>query len=210
MGQKVNFPENRKRINKSRSEVTQGPHLAIFSTDLGWFGLWGFGRHIAGLTIGHASTEDVREGVQRKCHSCGESPPTEETDWFPGLRQRLQQYTHGIETDFEDCRVHVPDLTAFQQRVLESTCRIGYGSTVTYRQLAEQSGKPRAARAVGNVMASNRVPIIIPCHRVVAAGGKWGGYSAPQGVSLKQRLLQMESEVVEKGTKTEVYKESKK
>lgn len=203
MGQKVKYPESRQRIDKFRSEATDSPYLTIFSTELGWFGLWGTGRHIAGLTIGHASPEDVREGIRRKCHSCGESLPTEETDWFPGLRQRLQRYTHGIETDFEDCHVNVSDLTTFQQRVLESTCRIGYGSTVTYRQLAEQSGRPRAARAVGNVMASNRVPIIIPCHRVVAAGGKWGGYSAAQGVSLKQRLLQMESEVVEKGMKTE-------
>jgi methylated-DNA-[protein]-cysteine S-methyltransferase len=197
MGQKVIFPESRQRINKSRSEVTDSAHLTIFSTDLGWFGLWGSERKIAGLTIGHASSEDVREGVRRKFRNYQESLPAEETDWFPQLRQRLQQYTHGIETDFEECHVCFPAMTAFQQHVLETTCRIGYGSTVTYSQLAEQSGSPRAARAVGNVMASNRVPIIIPCHRVVAAGGNWGGYSAPQGVSLKHRLLQMESEVVE-------------
>jgi methylated-DNA-[protein]-cysteine S-methyltransferase len=202
MGQKIKFPESRQRIDKSRFEATAGLNLSIFSTDIGWFGLWGSGRQIAGLTIGHASPEDVREGVRRMCSTYQESSPTEETDWFPQLRQRLQRYTHGVETDFEDCHVYVPAMTAFQQGVLETTCRIGYGSTVTYSQLAEQSGSPRAARAVGNVMASNRVPIIIPCHRVVAADGKWGGYSAPQGVSLKQRLLQMESEVVEKGTKT--------
>ena len=91
MGQKVNFPKIYQRIDESRSVVTEGPCLAIFSTQLGWFGLWGAEQQIVGLTIGHASQEDVRDGVRQKCHSCGESPPTEETDWFPKLRQRLER-----------------------------------------------------------------------------------------------------------------------
>ena len=65
------------------------------------------------------------------------------------------------------------------------------GHTVTYGELATRSGTPGAARAVGSVMARNRVPVVIPCHRVVAAGGM-GGFSAPNGLQLKQRMLNLE------------------
>jgi len=67
---------------------------------------------------------------------------------------------------------------------------------LTYGQLATRAGSPRSARAVGNVMASNRVPLIIPCHRVVAAGGALGGFSAPHGTRLKRRLLKLEGATI--------------
>ena len=194
MGQKVVSRKKQQRIDNDRSEGRCLPQLSIFPTDLGWFGLWGSGSRIRGLTIGHTSLTDVREFVWQKCDSPVESQPDEETDWIPELRQRLEQYTRGFEKDFGDYEVDFPVQTAFQQRVLAETRRIGYGCTLTYNQLAEKAGFPRAARAVGSVMASNRVPIIIPCHRVVAAGGKWGGFSAPQGISLKQSMLQKEAE----------------
>ncbi len=117
-----------------------------------------------------------------------------EADWNTGLRQRMERYTHGEADDFRDVQLTYPKMTAFQQRILDETRQIGYGETLTYSQLAARAGSPGAARAVGNVMASNRLPLVIPCHRVVASGGKWGGYTAPQGVSLKQKLLAMEAE----------------
>ena len=117
-----------------------------------------------------------------------------ENDWFPDLRIRLQKYAQGIEMDFADIDILDQHRSRFQRRVLSHTRRILYGQTLTYGQIAGCSGSPKAARAVGSVMASNRFPIIIPCHRVVAAGGRIGGFSAPQGIGLKERLLMMESE----------------
>jgi len=76
--------------------------------------------------------------------------------------------------------------------VLAVTKRLKYGETTTYGQLARDVGHPGAARAVGTVMSTNKFPIIIPCHRVLAAGGKLGGYTSPAGTDLKQRLLDME------------------
>ncbi len=73
--------------------------------------------------------------------------------------------------------------------------RIPWGQTRSYAQLAAVAGRPGAARAVGSVMAKNRVPLVVPCHRVIASSGQLGGYSAPQGLSLKRRLLAMESGV---------------
>lgn len=197
MGQKVKLLEKRYPPESDHSVSERVTNLSVFSTDFGWFGLWGSEERIFGLTIGHPSPEDVRCSVWEKCDTREESLPEEEFDWHPEIRRRLVAFSAGKTTDFSDVDVLFPKLTPFQQRVLETTRGIEYGCTLTYGQLAEHAGTPRAARAVGSVMASNRVPIIIPCHRVVAAGGKWGGFSAPQGVSLKRRLLQMEADVAE-------------
>jgi methylated-DNA-[protein]-cysteine S-methyltransferase len=68
---------------------------------------------------------------------------------------------------------------------------VGWGETVSYGELAEMAGRPRAARAVGNAMSRNPVPIVVPCHRVVTAGGRIGGYG-PSGVPTKRFLLALE------------------
>ncbi|HLA86043.1 MAG TPA: MGMT family protein, partial [Thermoguttaceae bacterium] len=84
-------------------------------------------------------------------------------------------------------------LSPLGQAVSKACRRIPYGRTRTYGQLAAEVGHPQAARAIGRFMASNRVPILVPCHRVVAADGRLGGFSAPGGVAFKRRLLEMES-----------------
>ena len=94
---------------------------------------------------------------------------------------------------FQDVLIEWPRLTEFQQRVLETTREIRYGETLTYGQLAARAGSPRAARAVGTVMANNRFPIVVPCHRVVGSGNGLGGFSAPQGTTLKRLLLELEA-----------------
>jgi methylated-DNA-[protein]-cysteine S-methyltransferase len=191
--------------------------VAVFSTDFGWFGLWGNADGLAGLAIGHASRESARRSVRERLALVyrlqsadraknGHKPPSEptevgtptgaewaESDWNPDLRRRLQDYTLGSPDDFRDVCVLLPKLTAFQRAVIDATRQIPCGETRSYAELAAEAGRPGAARAVGNVMASNRVPIVIPCHRVVASGGKWGGFSAPQGVDLKRRMLDVEA-----------------
>jgi methylated-DNA-[protein]-cysteine S-methyltransferase len=74
--------------------------------------------------------------------------------------------------------------------VLRALARVSYGRTVTYGELAARVGQPRGARAVGQAMARNPVPLVIPCHRVVASGGGLGGYGG--GLALKRRLLDLE------------------
>lgn len=81
--------------------------------------------------------------------------------------------------------------TPFHRKVLAALARVPYGRTVTYGQLAARAGRPRAARAVGQAMANNPVPLIFPCHRVVAAGGGLGGFGG--GLDLKRRLLALEA-----------------
>lgn len=85
-------------------------------------------------------------------------------------------------------------LPDFQRRVLQLTFQIPYGKTSTYGQLAAQLGKPGAARAVGRAQATNPMPLVIPCHRVIGSDGKLHGYGAGEGLSTKAWLLQFERE----------------
>jgi methylated-DNA-[protein]-cysteine S-methyltransferase len=108
------------------------------------------------------------------------------------LVQRLCDFADGVPVDFDDWEVETEGLTDFGRQVIAACRKIPWGTTCTYGQLAELAGRPGAARAVGSVMARNRVPLVVPCHRVVPAGGGLGGFSAPQGVAMKRRLLQNE------------------
>jgi methylated-DNA-[protein]-cysteine S-methyltransferase len=160
---------------------------AVFPTALGWFGLVGEGTRVSRLVFGHSSAAQVRAALRRVGDEC------EAADWWPELRERLQAFAAGAADDFRDVEVESPRQTRFQQRVLRELRRVGHAQTVTYGELAARCGAPRAARAVGTVMAQNRVPIIVPCHRVVAAAGRLGGFSCPQGVGMKRRLLDLEA-----------------
>jgi methylated-DNA-[protein]-cysteine S-methyltransferase len=167
--------------------------LSIFPTNFGWFGLLGRDSRLVAVTIGHASANEVRGACARHLAGPERAPGIREHDWYPELRRRLERYCDGERSQFDDVPLELAAGTDFQRRVLKVTRRIPYGQTMSYGSLAEKAGYPRAARAVGTVMASNRFPIVVPCHRVVASGGKTGGYTSPQGVNLKLRLLALEA-----------------
>ena len=106
---------------------------------------------------------------------------------------QLAQYFAGTIQQFT-VPVAVTHLTAFQQRVLQATMQIPYAGLQTYGELARQIGSPGAARAVGGALAANPVPLIIPCHRVLAVTGRLTGFSAAGGVAMKEWLLRFEQE----------------
>jgi len=106
--------------------------------------------------------------------------------------QMLLRYFQGECVDFADTPVLLDDMTPFRQNVLNVTRRLKYGEISTYGHIARDCGSPRAARAVGGALASNPVPIVIPCHRVVASDGRLTGFSAPGGENTKMALLKME------------------
>jgi methylated-DNA-[protein]-cysteine S-methyltransferase len=106
---------------------------------------------------------------------------------------RLVRFLDGEPMGFDDVPLSLDHLSAFQRRVVAACRAIPYGCTRSYGDVAAAAGSPGAARAVGQVMAGNRAPLVVPCHRVVAAGGKIGGFSAPQGLALKRRLIALES-----------------
>lgn len=110
---------------------------------------------------------------------------------LPDLVQRVRAYFEGERVDFHD-PLDFSGVTDFRRRVYEACRRIPWGNTAAYRDLARAAGSERAVRAVGSAMASNRLPLIVPCHRVVRSDGSLGGFSAADGVSLKKRLLRLE------------------
>jgi methylated-DNA-[protein]-cysteine S-methyltransferase len=189
----VKMGQSASRAIPRRVEQVGIPSLSVFPTNLGWFGLLGRNSLLESVIVGHASADEVRRAAGRRLAEMGSATELVDRDWHPVLRRRLERYSVGERCDFSDVRLAPSRGTDFQQRVVRIVRRIPYGKTLSYGCLAEKAGFPRAARAVGTVMKSNRFPIVVPCHRVVAAGGKTGGYTSPQGVSLKLRLLALES-----------------
>jgi methylated-DNA-[protein]-cysteine S-methyltransferase len=105
----------------------------------------------------------------------------------------VKRYFAGEETDFSSFDLDLSEQDAFFQRIYAAARRVGWGRTTTYGTLAKELGAgPEAARDVGEAMATNPVALFIPCHRVLAAGGKVGGFSAPGGSAAKRRMLELE------------------
>ncbi|MGA2797368.1 MAG: methylated-DNA--[protein]-cysteine S-methyltransferase [Thermoguttaceae bacterium] len=163
--------------------------LVVFPSSLGWFALLGNKDRIEELTFGHPSARAAKKalppGLLAQARSLSRKPP---------LVRRLQAYAKSARNDdFRDIQLDLGRLSVFQRQVLEQCRNIPFGTTLSYGQLAARTGSHRAYRAVGNCMAGNKIPIIIPCHRVVPSSGGLGSYSAPGGVKMKKRLLSMEN-----------------
>jgi len=177
----------------------------IFTTALGWMGVvWRRETEVTAITFGHRSPVAAKTALAQnapdhpKCHTLNLSLPRPAyvtvARWE--LVQRLSAYAEGHPDSFLDVALDLSHLTEFQAEVVNICRHIGYGKTLSYAELAARAGSPRAARAVGNVMRTNRFPLVIPCHRVVGSAGSLGGYSAPDGLQMKQRLLRMEADGV--------------
>ena len=112
------------------------------------------------------------------------------------VARELDQYFAGRRRVF-DVAVDLTPLTPFQRRVLSATARVPYGDLVTYAEIARRAGNDKASRATGGAVGANPIPIVVPCHRVVATDGTLGGYSG--GLDNKRRLLQLERGAVPAG-----------
>ncbi|MEX0406686.1 methylated-DNA--[protein]-cysteine S-methyltransferase [Aquibium sp. LZ166] len=109
-----------------------------------------------------------------------------------GLAASLKRYAAGDVVDFDEVPVHLRGVGEFRRAVYREARAIRFGDVTTYGELAERAGHAGAARETGQAMGSNPCPLVIPCHRILAAGRKPGGFSAPGGVSTKTRLLALE------------------
>ncbi len=177
-----------RRVVKTVGSPLQGLDLAIFPSGLGWMVLVGSGLVVRHLSFGHATARAALAAVPRDL-----AKHARQTEQLPALAGRLQAYASGARDDFADVAVELDPTSTFRRRVIDECRKIPYGQTVTYAELAARAGSPRAARAVGNCMAANPVPLVIPCHRVVGSSHMLGGYSAVGGVATKRMLLELEA-----------------
>jgi methylated-DNA-[protein]-cysteine S-methyltransferase len=164
------------------------PELLVFPSKLGWMAVILVKSRVRQLTFGHPTSAAARAALPPELASKAivDSPKSP-------LMVRLQRYASGVPDDFRDVPVDFTDCSRFRRRILTHCRNIGHGATISYAELAQRAGHPGAARAVGNCMAANRVPLIIPCHRVVRTDGTIGSYSAPGGSRTKQQLLRLEA-----------------
>ena len=119
-----------------------------------------------------------------------EPPSTPQTDLLRKTKEILDRYFDGEPVDFREISVKIEDGTLFQKLVWETIHQIPHGEVRSYQWIAEQIGRPKAVRAVGNATGSNPITIIIPCHRVIGSNGNLGGYGG--GLELKRQLLSLE------------------
>ena len=163
------------------------PRRVVFSTELGWMALVGTGEVLGRLVFGYSSAEDAEWALGSDWLERSRAAP-----WNRPLQRRLRDYAADQCVEFDDVPVAMDDLTSFARKVILALREVRYGHTTTYGELASRVGLPKTARSVGKLMAANPVPLVVPCHRVVYAGGRIGHYSAPGGSATKRRLLQME------------------
>jgi methylated-DNA-[protein]-cysteine S-methyltransferase len=162
--------------------------LVVFPSDLGWMALIGTAGELRQLTFAHDTLEAAVEALDAILLA-----GARHGRWNPRLVRQLQAYAAGERVDFRNVRIELSRLSEFQRRVVHHCRQIPYGQTRSYGQLAVAAGSAGAGRAVGNCMAANRTPLIVPCHRVVQAGGRLGAFSAPGGIHTKRRLLELEA-----------------
>ncbi len=156
----------------------------VVQTELGWIGLGLSERGLRAVTLPATSARQAEEELYRR--GAIEPLPAQEAGDWP---EKLRRYARG-EAASLDGELDLTQGTPFQQAVWRALLNIPCGETRTYKQIAEQIGRPRAMRAVGQAVGANPLPIVVPCHRVVAAGGL-GGFGG--GLAMKKRLLQLEN-----------------
>jgi methylated-DNA-[protein]-cysteine S-methyltransferase len=163
--------------------------FALFDTAIGCCAVvWGE-RGIVGVQIPEASQQGTRSRILRRFRAAREAPPPLPIQAVIG---DIVALLRGEPKDLSGVALDMTDVPGFNRRVYDVARGIGPGETRSYGEIAEQLGDRALARDVGQALGQNPFPIIVPCHRVLAAGGRAGGFSAPGGMSTKLRLLSIE------------------
>ena len=164
--------------------------FALFDTAIGRCGIaWGE-RGVAGIQLPEAGEEETRVRMLHRFPAAGEAtPPPEVQDAIEDIVALLR----GEASDLSTVALDMDGVPEFHRRVYDAARTIPPGETLSYGDIARRVGAPGAARAVGQALGRNPFPIVVPCHRVLAAGGKIGGFSAQGGVATKRRMLAIES-----------------
>ena len=164
--------------------------FALFDTPIGTCGVAWNKNGIAGMQLPAKDVDRTRAHIRKRWPSAVETAPP------PGVQRAIERVLTllmGERIDLGDIPLDLGDAPEFNRKVWDIARAVPPGQTITYGDIAKRLGVgPERARDVGQAMGSNPVPIIVPCHRVLAAGGKPGGFSANGGVVTKLKLLEIE------------------
>jgi len=161
-------------------------HYHVFETKLGFAAIaW----NDAGVT--RFNLPGPKETATNRL---GGATPAEPPSHIAAIVDQTKRYFAGERIDFDAIGLDLSHVDPFRRTIYDALRKVGFGETVTYGELAKRVGanEPQAAQDVGVAMARNPVPLIIPCHRVLAAGGKLGGFSGPGRTEAKQKMLALE------------------
>ena len=163
--------------------------FALFDTAIGACGIaWGE-RGLVGVQLPEGSEARTRARLRRRFSDAREAPPP------PAVQRAIEGIVallHGEAIDLSGVALDMDRVPPFERRVYEVARTIMPGATLSYGDIAARLGAPGEARAVGQALGQNPFPLVVPCHRVLAAGGKVGGFSANGGIATKLRLLSIE------------------
>jgi methylated-DNA-[protein]-cysteine S-methyltransferase len=170
-------------------------HYLVFETAGGFCGIAWSEAGIVRFELPAGSAEAAERRLRRRLPAGAPGEPP------PAVREAVaavRRYFQGEETDLAGVALDLEDQEPLFRRIYAEARRVGWGRTTTYGGLAKALGEgPEAARDVGQAMARNPVPLLVPCHRVLAAGGRIGGFSAPGGAAAKARMLALEGVRIE-------------
>jgi len=172
--------------------VTASTGFALFETAIGTCGVAWATNGIVGLVLPESSRGAAADRLARMGPGLVEAAPP-----FSAAIERLirdvRRLLKGARVDLAPVTIDLSRVPEFDRRVYEVARAIPAGQTLTYGDVATRLGDPGLARAVGQALGRNPFPIVVPCHRVVAAGGEIGGFSAAGGAATKRRMLAIES-----------------
>ena len=164
----------------------------VFETAFGWCAVGG-GERVSRFLLPLRSARQAENEVRRFMPEARRAKTA-----FAPIRRAMRHYFNGVRVEF-DSELDLSSSTEFQQAAWRAAQRIPYGQVRTYQQLASEIGRPAAIRAVGQAMARNPLPLLVPCHRVVRSDGTLGGFSAASGLRLKEAMLRLEGISITRG-----------
>jgi len=169
--------------------MTSASGYCLFDTAIGACGISWNARGITQVQIADKDRATTEAHIRKRSGAEPATPPQQVSD----VIALVQRYLGGERVDFSNVTVDIDNVGEFRRKLYEALRTISYGKTTTYGGLGKMiGGEATDAREIGQAMGRNPVPIIIPCHRVLAAGNRIGGFSAPGGISTKEKLLALE------------------
>lgn len=171
------------------TETPASTGSAVVETALGFMGLAWSEKGVTRLFLAEKSRAAIERRLSR---TFGAAPSQPMPPWVEELVAAIQAYAAGDEVDFSAVPVDLTGVDAFRLATYAAARKLGFGETTTYGELAKRAGHAGLPRETGAALGANPVPLIIPCHRIIAAGGKIGGFSAPGGSASKERMLTLE------------------